>query len=1397
VDSSLESQCFQFLVAAGTHGITQRDAAFALNIDETRTIYKLLDRMADIKGTGADRYGAVRQLEFEGRMKRFRYYTFAAYKKIEGVDVVPAPLPESQFDDSQLYENDYFVKAPHNLRDLNRHIKAAIAAGQSRNTLSVVCLHPKRKGGTIGRPTKAKAKPDTPTLDTPTSDTPKKRGRPKGTGSPRNAKKSKKDSEVSVSESNQTNTSTAPESNITEGVATPSQSTASAMDIVQPPVSSANTALSAEIAPESSTSAATIEKHTQATLEPTIVIPKPPLPCSITVSENHSELTPKPLLPCPAIISERRSESKVSMLSKKISELPSKHTETSELPSSHTKAPELPSKHTKTSELPSSHTKTSELSSSQAKAQTLLNLTGSLVSHTKTSEKSSLRTFEADARATRSTKTVSVAKAKEKNKPVPQNADKIPPSNVATGNRSLRKRTIADYFGKINDTRAAASIFKEPALELESAVASPNYVPETSLNDTISTATTSSQELENTVQAEPLKSTCNEPISIDVDSEEGMTSMFIDLVDMDETSAASLSSFTTLNEPEPLAVTESIKESAPSLTNIAIPIESANEPSPSLSSIAISDEANHIDTAELVTESTLVNTAPQHVSAEAASIETGLKGQFEHVAENSIPQAVSIETALIEPTLVEETPTLMKESEQTTEDITPQSSISTEPMTVETDAIAKQSTSVQLGSFLKPKSQATTFSNAITHYPHKKKQLNIYLETRIKVLLALLADSPIFELGKNLSEAYEQKAIEMQYNTKSAICNKTLWRTAQVLAERDLAKVDTVEFPMLSGKITTRKLLIRKDIDLKGDQYTAYIRHMTDRKTVHAVHLKIKDVETTVSPVERLDDRLIRMREEVQLLYNQGEQTKALELEKRIEELNANLNKFGQERSNKQKTRYWMIKALQYGFINARMIRFKLLHNYFFEILNRGAPGTSPEDRTVSVKGMINNMPLSVLCQAVGLNNPDEYTLDYMRDPSNGSIIFSDAPLRIKQGIFSSDNKILIRLRTALRVMIYLDILSPVCTDPSETIQDKYSNKIFSYKLNDKIAIKISRKRGQPILRVCEIKDATDLAYYWSELEYACTNPELNKLSADEKEPLPEDPVEQEYFTCINSARNWSNNTVLTRSQRKILNSYVDKENRTTPLDDLATLRLIVDITALPLPVVRRYYEKVHSVMNRRLEVQEMKRLRRNLAPYKRRSRIPSEERDQGRRIISLKSKRAFRPREYKTRVFGTSEVAPDAEVQRQRTIDEKHTKGEMLYMDNMEDLPVLPNDSVNILRLSRTRRTVWTAQDDELLIYVYIILRHRSRSKFYWAAAAQVFPDRSLGSLRHRLPKLLNSTTYAERYDMSTPLWDKYYHEGILSGELEDTRPTENIYFDLLGFVSYFIRKMAENNPR
>lgn len=84
-----------------------------------------MEKLCELTGIGLQRYGAGRLLEFEGKQRRYRYYTYANYKKVhENIDIEIPPLPEQEMDESMFAETDYYIDGPHDIKSFKAKINS-------------------------------------------------------------------------------------------------------------------------------------------------------------------------------------------------------------------------------------------------------------------------------------------------------------------------------------------------------------------------------------------------------------------------------------------------------------------------------------------------------------------------------------------------------------------------------------------------------------------------------------------------------------------------------------------------------------------------------------------------------------------------------------------------------------------------------------------------------------------------------------------------------------------------------------------------------------------------------------------------------------------------------------------------------------------------------------------------------------------------------------------------------------------------------------------------------------------------------------------------------------------------------------------------------------------------
>ncbi|KAG1119550.1 hypothetical protein G6F42_012952 [Rhizopus arrhizus] len=673
--------------------------------------------------------------------------------------------------------------------------------------------------------------------------------------------------------------------------------------------------------------------------------------------------------------------------------------------------------------------------------------------------------------------------------------------------------------------------------------------------------------------------------------------------------------------------------------------------------------------------------------------------------------------------------------------------------------------------------QASTAKTAhlFRRYQHEKSQkpVNSYLEARIKIFYELLDEMRLIEMGKPFIVLFEERAAAQNKSSKYSMDMKTLWTTALELEKRGQAQTVIVDCPFLSGKTLKRKVVFHRDMSQDSEEFKSYVKFIKERRAINNSNRNMpKPVAEVDQPVVRLSEQVEQMQKEAQELLVSGQIKKAKQMELRISELSKNLETFGRQYCQNMNT-YWMIEAVQYGWITARMIRAKVFHKYLYRLLEDNVDGVNQEERVITVNAICDNMSFHLIAQIIGIFKPSKLINDFYKDVNNHKVKLGDMPDDLKRDLVDENTKFLRRLRKLINGLEYIQVLTAQFTEVKDNANFKvvkYAHIAPYYKLEQKVPIIDRKQAHEPVIREHTIKTMDDLSDYWTDLKYVSTfrnagHKNLKKL---------DDPNEIELRSSIHSPRNWSTRAIFTRGQRKMLNEKVDKVNRKTPLDNPQELKQIANTLDVPITVIQSYYTKIIDALDRRHRYTKEKRLERLLMGGKKRRTARSAKYNiyQGRRVITMDSNHAF--------------------VGSRR----QPSKANKSYMDDMQDLPVIQDGQKFLKNKAKRKRSSWSEQDDEILLYMYTIMRHRSRQnkvKISWCPAQKVFPDRDPNSTRSRKDRLLGQSSYNEKYELYLIYWDTFYHEGIANGDITDPDPEDNANMDILSYIEYFVQRLQE----
>ncbi|KAG1524118.1 hypothetical protein G6F52_004462 [Rhizopus delemar] len=683
----------------------------------------------------------------------------------------------------------------------------------------------------------------------------------------------------------------------------------------------------------------------------------------------------------------------------------------------------------------------------------------------------------------------------------------------------------------------------------------------------------------------------------------------------------------------------------------------------------------------------------------------------------------------------------------------------------------------------------TVNGNSLKTFTHSKAGVNKYMEHRINILREFLAEKPLIEINKQFKDECQKKLQEISGNSNHTLDLKTLQRGINTLVQRGEIEAETVQCKLLNGTIFDKKIIIRKDVKKDGAEYKAFIEHLQDRHTLQRVGNPSPHYERISIPVERLDQRLARMKESLQKLVGQGETGKAAALKKQIEKLSDNYEKC-RSKDDKFKSNNWMITAIQYGWIFARMVRTRLLHEFLFDLLLRADAlngGIDKEENTITSACIVSNMSLELVCQVIGIINPNDSIEEYFRTTKDLSIKFSELPADIRSSIFLKESRFRRKLRNLLVTLEYLGLLTRrhnKLDEDNPYIDTRNSAALASqYVVHKHVQIRDMRTVDYPIYRDFTLESKSDVLDYWNSLEYLYRTP--TDITKYQLAPRPKNPIESEIYSILLNPKSWNMPGIYSKPQRRILNSYIDKSNHSTPLDNDRVIQEIAMDINCPIFMVRNYYKKMEEAFNKKNEIKKKRRLQSALLSKRTRGSGTKVDMLDGRRVLRLDSRNLFKRTKLGPKTISNKFISD-------KNASKASNENKAAFMDDLSHLPVVLNEVDSAIINTRvSKRFTWEQEEEELLTYSAAILKYRGRkSRFRWAAITQVI-NRSQENCRRRYSNLLKVFGYEEKLAKLIAMWETIYKKGIMNGEITDPNPYEMVDFDLLGHLAYFIEKM------
>ncbi|CAI2169647.1 18759_t:CDS:10 [Funneliformis geosporum] len=746
--------------------------------------------------------------------------------------------------------------------------------------------------------------------------------------------------------------------------------------------------------------------------------------------------------------------------------------------------------------------------------------------------------------------------------------------------------------------------------------------------------------------------------------------------------------------------------------------------------------------------------------------------------------------------------------------------------------------------------------------------VSITASFREKIIEKLLEEFKVLECGAMLIGVYQDKVREY-YNgtTPHTIDKKTLTRTGNAMERKGLLRQYNVVLPSLNGKDQVKLLFLHPDLTPDDPKVKEYVTKLQDKallvgRSYRAT--KIEEIDIEVEPLSELQKRMAAeaaannsvnpLSTSLTSIPQPTIYDKLMSSMPTLDSVNSNVESLPNLNEKIPNDMCWLHCARGFGWINAKMIRAKILHQYFFNKINDAGPDDPcimKENRIFQTAILLRDLPLDLYLKLVGQFSPSTKLSEYIKSGENMLRSVIDLPSDLRLEIFTGNYKFRQNLKRLIDILVALKLIkklkrtfdergNPILNMkrafvPDDVLEvDSTRTSVYDSQPQNLLAPAYQLMRDvpmmdfsvpgpdRPIIREYLLDTIEDVSVYWSELQYVAQKKfsESTYKSEEENANSDSDQVDSEEenmpvrrkkrsssdiddpLRFITVARNWNSGFPLNVKQKKQLELYVDRRKSMTPYEDENKCRQIAQEIGLPFQKVRVYFKRIEDSF-------EVKSKESNVAKQKeRRRKVAERSKNFAGVVSSAKGEPSFKRKKRENmvhKVLRKSQNESEGSLGNnsgRKSNREKFKQKEMEKIHGLveeENLPVINDEErfeTQYEQYSQRQRPIWSKEDDELLFYAYIIIKHRStKYRFFWSPVTKVLPHKSREMCRRRFNVLTKNSAFQARVSNFLSFWKDIYNDAIKKGDLKEEEEKQMKDFDILGQMEYF-KKTVEEKP-
>ncbi|KAI9310952.1 hypothetical protein BX666DRAFT_2032442 [Dichotomocladium elegans] len=564
---------------------------------------------------------------------------------------------------------------------------------------------------------------------------------------------------------------------------------------------------------------------------------------------------------------------------------------------------------------------------------------------------------------------------------------------------------------------------------------------------------------------------------------------------------------------------------------------------------------------------------------------------------------------------------------------------------------------------------------------------NIIMDKRKQSMVAIIHRDKVRELNSSLGAEISLLAGEPP--RKPAVARITWMRMAEALQKTNTIKVVKSLVPTFGGGTEYKILFLHPDLNEDDETVRQYLDRLRMEKVVKPATPK------KPSSVTICDEPLSTGRSQDTMTYQQASNDIAYVMPEK----------------------FWREVALRHGWISSKWLRAKALHEHLFRQCNEG--------RTLDLGHVIKNLPLGIFCQTLGISRFHREIEEFMRHNNDLSVPLAQIPDEVRRKMIPPNSLFRKRLMKLIDLLEALELIQAI---PNRA-------NIRALRLADSGKIRNFSEHSRPVVQEIQLNSMGDVHVFWKELQFTCTC--LYPKKAEDRNVA----TATDLLGSICLPHTWNTSTSLTLEQRKTLESFVDRSQKTAPSDDEQLIHHIAHELCLHPARIKRYFEGIMRIMRAKMC-----------------------------ETIS-------------------STATSDATVLSQNLVEPTFAPTRKFLKHRFQ----APDSAIATAQPLRRQKQEWSNTEDDVLLHCYAILSHRAfllQRPLTWKPVLALLPGRDTEQYRRRLHHLRRTNVFlVERLCQQ---WREIYDEAKRSGKLADERPWDMFNFDLAGQLEYFVTRLS-----